>query len=103
MQEEDPGVKKVQHIQMIQRVHEKRSTFDSFDSFGFPVLLSVPLETEATAGQVFTNEKLYELVFETVKSFLTVSQKFNIKASVLIFFCRRRKARPPPKKNQFSR
>lgn len=73
MQEEDPGIKKVQHIQMVQRVHEKRSTFDSFDTFGFPVLLSVPLETEATAGKEFTNEMLYELVFETIKPYLTVS------------------------------
>jgi ubiquitin C-terminal hydrolase len=75
MQEEDPGIKKVQHLQMVQRVHEKRSTFDSFDTFGFPVLLSVPLETEATAGQEFTNEKLYELVFETVKPYLTEQGK----------------------------
>jgi hypothetical protein len=77
MQEEDPGIKKVQHLQMVQRVHEKRSTFDSFDTFGFPVLLSVPLETEATAGQEFTNEKLYELVFETVKPYLTVSEMIS--------------------------
>ena len=75
MQEEDPGIKKVQHVQMVQRVHEKRSSFDSFDSFGFPVLLSIPVETEATAGQAFTNEKLYELVYDTIKPFLTVSFK----------------------------
>ncbi len=43
MQEDDPGIKKVRHLQMVQRVHEKRSSFDSFDSFGFPVLLSVPV------------------------------------------------------------
>jgi hypothetical protein len=78
MQEDDPGVKDVQHVQMVQRVHEKRSSFDSFDCFGFPVLLSVPVKTDTSGDKPFTNEQLYQLVFDTVKPYLTVCTYIDI-------------------------